>query len=317
MQSNNPLPPVWTLEDLTRDAQASLEAFVSRRLGESADRFPSHAKERRGHLGRLIRLLARFDPDNPDRGLLHAILFDEDLLAALRYVAAPPVSEDDLMVLVTRRPIRLSRRLIEQEPQLLDETIKLICSLADTTRFPWLKTGRRPRPSELKLSIRATVAMHAFQRLQTERRAYGRRVEAMLAEKLVSIGFQKVKAANKGRITAPVHFPRSREFYGECAVYGRKTDLFVGLADGRVAAVEAKDSSSVVNSVKRVLNDTAAKAKHWDRHAGMTIVPIVPIALLSGVFGVSDLERAQASGLFLIWVHGMSAIEDWFRLVGD
>jgi hypothetical protein len=176
MQSNNPLPPVWTPEELTRDAQASLEAFVSCRLNESADRFPSHVKERRRHLGKLIRLLSAFDPDNPDRDLLNAIVFDENLLAAPRYVAAPPVSEDDLMVLVTRRSIRLSRRLIDQEPQLLDETMKLICSLADTARFPWLKTGRRPRGSDLKLAIRATAAMHAFQRLQTERRAYGKRV---------------------------------------------------------------------------------------------------------------------------------------------
>lgn len=312
MQSNNPLPPFWTLEQLARDAQASLEAFVSRRLGESADRFPSHVTERRKHLGKLIRLLSTFDAEHPDRDVLDTIIFDDNLLAALRYVAAPPVSEDDLMVLVTRRPIRLSRRLIEHEPQLLDDTMKLICSLADTTRFPWLKAGRRPRGSELKLAIRATAAMHAFQRLQTERRGYGKRVEATFAERLVSMGFARVKTPNRGRITAPVHFPRLHEFYGECTVYGRKTDLFVGLADGRVAAVEAKDSSSVVNSVKRVLNDTAAKAEHWQRHAGMTIVPI---ALLSGVFGVGDLERAQASGLFLIWLHDLSAFENWLRAV--
>jgi hypothetical protein len=83
------------------------------------------------------------------------------------------------------------------------------------------------------------------------------------------MGYEKVKTPNKSRVTAPMHFPRARQFYGECAVYGRKTDLFIGLADGRVAAVEAKDSSSVVNSVKRVLNDTAAKAKHWNLHAGI------------------------------------------------
>jgi hypothetical protein len=310
MQSNNPLPPIWTLEDLARDAQASLEAFVARRLGESADRFPSHLKERRKQLGRLIRLLSNFDPDNPDRELLNTIVFDVDLLAALRYVAGPPVSEDDLLVLVTRRPISLSRRLIEQEPELLDATIRLVCSLADLTRFPWVKAGRQPRWSELKLAIRSTAAMHAYQRLQTERRGYGKRVEAMFADKLVSMGYRKVKALNGGRVTAPMHFPHPREFYGECNVYGRKTDLFIGLSDGRVAAVEAKDSSSVVNSVKRVLNDTAAKAEHWHRHAGMTIVPI---ALLSGVFGVSDLQRAQTSGLFLVWLHDLLAIEDWLR----
>lgn len=84
MQSNNPLPPLWTPEDLERDAQTSLEAFVARRLSESADRFPSHLKERRRHLGRLIRLLNTFEPDNPDRDLLNTIIFDDDLLAALR-----------------------------------------------------------------------------------------------------------------------------------------------------------------------------------------------------------------------------------------
>jgi XamI restriction endonuclease len=217
------------------------------------------------------------------------------------------------MVLVTKRPIRFSRRLVDAEPELLDATMKLVCSLADTTRFPWLKRARKPRDSEVKLAIRATAAMHAFQRLQTERRSYGKRVEAELATRLVSMGYQKIKTPNKGRITAPVHFPSSGQFYGVCKVYGRETDLFIALADGRVAAVEAKDSSSVVNSVKRVLNDTAAKAEHWDRHAGMTIVPI---ALLSGVFGVKDLQRAQDAGLFLVWLHNMSAIEGWLRVVG-
>ncbi len=68
----------------------------------------------------------------------------------------------------------------------------------------------------------------------------------------------------------------------------------------------------MVDSVKRVLNDTAAKAEHWHRNAGTVIVPI---ALLSGVFGVSDLERAQAAGLFLVWTHDLSAIENWLDAV--
>ena len=169
------------------------------------------------------------------------------------------------------------------------------------------------RENAPQLAIRSTAAMHAFQRLQTERRAYGKRVEAMFAHKLLSMGYEKVGTPNRSRMTAPMHFPRSRQFYGECTVYGRKTDLFIGLSDGRVAAVEAKDSSSVVNSVKRVLNDTAAKAQEWHRHAGMTIVPI---ALLSGVFGVNDLQRAQMAGLFLVWLHDLAPIEEWLHIVG-
>jgi hypothetical protein len=96
--------------------------------------------------------------------------------------------------------------------------------------------------------------------------------------------------------------------YGECSVYGRKTDLLIGLPDKRLVAVEAKDSSSVVNSVKRVLNDTAAKARHWDGHAGKMLIPV---ALLSGVFGVANLRDAQASGLFLVFSHDLQSFADW------
>src|SRR3546814_17959100 len=75
----------------------------------------------------------------------------------------------------------------------------------------------------------------------------------------------------------------------------RKTDLLIGLSDGRAVAVEAKDSASVLNSVKRVLNDTAAKARYWDSQCGNTVVPV---ALLSGVFGADNLQSAQTDGLY-------------------
>src|SRR3546814_18170430 len=67
----------------------------------------------------------------------------------------------------------------------------------------------------------------------------------------------------------------------------RKTDLLIGLSDGRAVAVEAKDSDSVLNSVKRVLNDTAAKARYWDSQCGKTVVTV---ALRSGAFGVDNLK---------------------------
>jgi hypothetical protein len=82
----------------------------------------------------------------------------------------------------------------------------------------------------------------------------------------------------------------------------------IGIADGRIVAVEAKDSSSVVNSVKRVLNDTAAKARHWQVMAGKEIVPV---ALLSGVFGAAHLAAAQSSGLYLVWAHDLDSFADW------
>lgn len=144
--------------------------------------------------------------------------------------------------------------------------------------------------------------------MQTERRAYGRVVEGKLRERLQLLGYEPVKTPNKGRITTPMHMPRAKSFYGECSVQGRRADLLIGLSDGRIVAVEAKDSSSVVNSVKRVLNDTAAKARHWHTKFGETLIPV---ALLSGVFGTDSLRSAQASGLYLVWSHDLDSFIDW------
>ncbi|WP_418888083.1 XamI family restriction endonuclease [Microbacterium resistens] len=71
-------------------------------------------------------------------------------------------------------------------------------------------------------------------------------------------------------------------------------------------AVECKVSNSEVNSVKRVNNDAAAKAEVWINQFGQ--VNVVPAAVLSGVFKVSNLESAQARGLTLFWAHRLDAL---------
>jgi hypothetical protein len=93
-------------------------------------------------------------------------------------------------------------------------------------------------------------------------------------------------------------------------VYGRKVDLFIALRTGRMIALEAKDSSSALNSTKRLLNDTAAKAKHYSVAAGKNIISV---ALLSGVFKASDLIEAQNAGLYLVWAHDLDGFIDWIK----
>jgi len=304
-------PPIWDDAALARHARTSLEDFVERRLAEPAARYGEHLRSRKKAIKRLIRLLSPVDPRNPDITVIREILLDPDLQSALRYVAGPPISADDLGVLVTRGTGRITKTAIKTDPKLANEILQLICRLADSERFPWIRSGRSPRPHELKQAIRATASMHAAQTIQTERRGYGKEVESFLQRRLEDMGFKKVPTPNKGKITAPAHFPPPKTFYGECIVHGRRTDLLIGLPDGRCVAVEAKDSSSVVNSVKRVLNDTAAKAAHWHGKFGEIIVPV---ALLSGVFGFENLKNAQASGLYLVWSHDLDSFTAWLAV---
>lgn len=308
LSNSSRFPTVWTDDQLLTHAARSLNAFVDRRLAESDTTYLEHVAARRKSVQALFKILRGVDPSKPDQKTIERILLDPQLQAALRYCAAPPVSKDDLDVIATRSLQRLSKKLLRNNPALAAETLGLICRMADASRFPWIKGRRKPLRHEIKNAMRSTALLHAAQTMQTYRRQYGREVEAQLRTRLEAEDFSLAPPPASARVDAPSGYPRSRTFYGECTVYGRKTDLLIGLADGRVAAVEAKDSASVLNSVKRVLNDTAAKARHWGVETGRQLIPVV---LLSGVFGVRNLKTAQDSGLYLVWAHDLDEFVVW------
>lgn len=276
------VPAVWTDMELAQQAQRSLDAFRDRRLAEPSTRYREILEREKQAVRKLIRLLSNVNPENPDPAQLQKIWNDQPVFDALRYVAGPPVSIDDLGVLVTGTTVKLSKARLCRSSELAQNTLAMICRLTDDSRFPWVKDRRRAAPEEIKRAVYATASLHAAQLLATERRGYGRKVEMALSDALIAHGFQRVIAPNGGKIHSPNQHPAPRTFYPECSLRARKTDLLIGLSDGRAVAVEAKDSASVLNSVKRVLNDTAAKARYWDAKCGETVVPV---ALLSGVFG--------------------------------
>lgn len=304
------VPSVWTDDQLANEAQRSLEVFRDRRLAEPTTRYPELLKQEKLAVRKLIRLLSAIDPDNPDPAQLRKIWSDAPVFDALRYAAGPPVSIDDLGVLVTATTKKLSKSRLSTNDDLARATLAMICRLTDDSRFPWVKDRRKATSEEIKRAVYATASLRAAQLLATERRGYGRKVEATLANALLARGFTRVPAPNGGKILAPNQHPAPRTFYNECSLRARKTDLLIGLTDGRAVAVEAKDSASVLNSVKRVLNDTAAKARYWDSQCGKTVVPV---ALLSGVFGVDNLKSAQTDGLYLVWTHELDGFVSWLE----
>lgn len=308
-----------------KEAQIALDEFVDRRLAEPEGTYATHFKARRKALVRLFRKLSAVDNRNPSAALVREVIADEEMFAALRYVAGPPVSEDDLGVLVTRSVIGIAQRALAEDDALPVAVLRLICKMSDPFRFPWIPAGRPPTPRELREAIATTSALHASQALQTERRGYGRAVEQSLVTRLEAMGYGKVTGGRgkpklkagqplppayppNGKVTQPSHHPAFPHFYGECTVYGRKVDLFIALKSGVMIALEAKDSSSALNSTKRLLNDTAAKAKHYQVAAGKNVISV---ALLSGVFKVADLAQAQAAGLYLVWAHDLDEFVAW------
>ena len=212
--------------------------------------------------------------------------------------------------MVTRSLGGISKSAIKKSESLPLEVLSLVRRLADPSRFPWVAQNRKPSLGEIRTAIRATTALQASQSLQTERRGYGKVVERRLENRLIELGFSRSPAPHRALINDPIDYPTYPNFYGECTVHGRKVDLFIALRTGRMIALEAKDSSSALNSVKRLNNDTAAKAKHFAVEGGKNIINV---ALLSGVFRPDHLIRAQEAGLHIVWSHSMDEFIDWVK----
>jgi XamI restriction endonuclease len=303
-------PQLWSDAELKIQAQRALDDFVDRRLAETSTAYVAHVGRHKRSIFELFGLLQSVDPFDPDPEGVRKILLDDGMFNALRYMAGPPVSADDLGVLVSRNVRGINKSLIRKSDDLSKDVLRLICRLADPVRLPWIGKGRAPTRRELRDAVASTAVLHATQSLQTERRSFGKTVERKLESRLVELGFHRAAAPAKGRVNAPAHHPAYPGFYGECTVYGRKVDLLIPLKNGRIIALEAKDSSSALNSVKRLNNDTAAKARHYAVEGGRNILSV---ALLSGVFKFENLVRAQESGLFLVWSHDMDGFIDWIR----
>ena len=109
-QPRSRMPQVWDDAALTAHAQRALEEFVARRLAESDQHYRAQLIAGKRTVGRLLRAVHQLDPERPDASTIRSILRDRQLNRALRYVAGPPVSLDDLGVLVTQRSTRLRAR---------------------------------------------------------------------------------------------------------------------------------------------------------------------------------------------------------------
>lgn len=316
--------PIWSDDELAADLQIAVDAFVARRLAEPAAAYPRHLAAARRDCADLLRALATLgeDPARPRLTELRRLLFEPRLFAALRYLTAPPVSEDDLYTLTAARPGRLTRVMLGRDDALARRLFHLILVMADRGRFPWLPQGRldpdggfaasvpgrRPTRGELRRALIATAPLQAAQSLATERRGFGRDVEGWLRRALEGAGFTADRPPNGGHIDNAALAPGPRRFYGECMFFGRRADLLIGLPGAFIVAVESKDSNSAANSVKRLANDTGAKARTWRDGYGANLCSV---ALINGVFALNTLRQAQAAGVRLAWAHRIPEFVAW------
>jgi len=293
-------PAQWTSEELAADAKLSSEHFRAERLAVT-DSWSSHYKSARDKFEQLFNKLSDLNSGAiTDDNLVDA--YGHGLGEALRYLAGPPISDDDLQVLADVDSI--APGVLKKDPEARRMVFGVIERVIDPYRFPWIKSGSSPTPQQKEAALLASSVLLAAQRIATARRIDGKDgQETKVKNYLRSIGFTEVPAVT---INTIVKGPQAMQFCAECQLGERKADVVLRLHDTRLMALECKVSNSSTNSVKRLNNDAAVKAEYWLKMFGTS--QMVPAAVLAGVFKVMNLRQAQTRGLAIIWSHDLSRL---------
>ena len=297
-------PPAWSRDDLDRAREQAEEHFRRSRYTEPRAHYLRLFDDYRGVVEEVLQEtddLASVDVRALD------LLSDQRKREVFRYLAGPPVSEDDLKVLLNAQSISAARLRVDGD--LLDRIVAFFGDWHDRRRFPWVGKESTPSKHDRRAAVLATAALLAMRRLETSRRSEEKtRQEALVAQQLKNAQFDEVDTRT---IRTLSYAPAAGEFCRESKLGNRKADFVIGLYDGRTMPLECKVSNSSTNSVKRLNNDAAVKAEVWRQDFGA--VQIVPAAVLSGVYKLHNLEDAQNRGLALFWAHDLEALVEWLQ----
>jgi len=294
---------LWTPEQLESDRQEAISIFRVERMQEPLEEYLDHFDDAQDIMDELIEStvdLADLEAQAP------SIVSNRAMLEGLRSMAGPPISADDLKILVDST---LSAQAIREDPDLPLRVTATIRAGLDRRRFPWVSEQREPSSEERIVAVIATAAMIAARRTQTSRRNEGKeRQEALVRQTLLDGGFTEVTIPSSV-ISTVSEAPRPGQFCREVIFGDRKADIVVGLWDHRHMPIECKVSNSATNSIKRLNNDAAVKAVHWILAFGER--QVVPVATLSGVYRLLNLKQAQEQGLTIYWAHRLSDLTEW------
>ncbi|MGH2559495.1 MAG: XamI family restriction endonuclease [Thermomicrobiales bacterium] len=285
---------LWTSEELDADRLLSEEQFRGRWLEEPLDEYLNQFD--------LVQLVVEDFLDRTDnlaRLEEHAlvVLSDPDRIDAFRYLAAPPISIDDLMTLVETNT--LAPQVLREHGEIVRRLVQTIRTRLDRSRFPWVAEGREPSPVERKAAVVATTTLIATRRAETARRKSGKQAHGeQIRRVLLDIGMSETTVPG-GVIDSMIQAPKPGQFCRKIVLGTRKADFVVGLWDGRLMPIECTVSNSAVNSIN---------GAGWISDLGRRNV--VPTAVLSGTYNLYDLELAQSRGLTIYWAHRLSDLTD-------
>lgn len=294
-----PEPRKWSIGEIEAEAEYARGQYAARRPLEGRDAY-------RVAYAEAVKDITDLLGASGDLATLGATLATrQSLLDVARYVTAPPISADDLATVAGFAKSTTTGDAMAARTMVLSASI-------DENRFPWLfaTPSRKPTPNERAAAIGATASLIAAQRAATVlRMMWAKRQEAAVAAILASKGYSQVK---RRRIDSFADLPTGL-FCPESFVFGQKSDVPVGLRNGRYLLLECKVSGSEVNSFKRLNHETVNKRDTWER--GFAAQAYTG-AVLGGVFRPLNVLAAQERGVYIFWEHDLSPLGAFLDEVG-
>lgn len=292
-----PEPRKWTISEIEHDAEIAREIYAERRPAEGREAYHT------AYWDLAQEVLSVFAESNNLHSLPTMLEEYPGTMNIARYLCAPPISEDDLATVTGHIKTASSMEAIRARAD-------AIVAGLDQMRFPWLASERDPTPDERSAAIQTTAALMAAQSAMTVlRNRWAKRQEAAVADVLEASGYERT---GRRRIMSFADLPTG-QFCPESMVFGTKSDVPVGLKNGRYLLIECKVSGSEVNSYKRLNHETVNKRSRWLEGFGGQAYTA---AVLSGVFRPQNVLAAQEAGVFIFWEHELQPLAAFLAAVG-
>ena len=161
--------PVWDEERLEADLKKAIEIFREERMREPLEAYLDQFEEYQDAFDQLLEEtvdLSRLS----ERAI--EMLGDPRLQEAVRYLAGPPMSLDDLKTLASAS---LSLKRLKADPAMAQRIIETVLLGLDRRRFPWASDKREATEAERRAAVLASAALIASQKVPPRGATRGRR----------------------------------------------------------------------------------------------------------------------------------------------
>jgi hypothetical protein len=135
------LPNRWTLQELQGDAATAKGVFRHERVGEPLDLYKKFFDTFAAIFLNTIGELPALASDPVDASLVSRLVTGRNQQKAFRYLAAPPISEDDLKALAETT---LAPSVLKVDVPAAQRVRDTVLALLDPHRFPWISARRAP-----------------------------------------------------------------------------------------------------------------------------------------------------------------------------